>query len=303
MKIFQASQINEAASAIKSGGLVAFPTETVYGLGASVFLPQAIQRIFHVKGRPQDNPLIVHISSFKQLELIAGEIPEAFFRLAAAFFPGPLTVILPKKDAVPQSVSANLSTIGVRMPSHWIAQKLIDAVGVPLVAPSANLSGKPSSTTVQHVIDDFGNAIEGVLDGGPCQYCLESTVVSLFPKPLILRPGAISQKQLENVLQCSVAYAADHADRPLSPGMKYRHYAPKAKVILFETDKQLMNYLDHSPTSQRLVVTALRPENLYAIFRQADKENYEEILVICDEQMRSHRALINRLRRAAKDSQ
>ncbi len=204
-----------SAELIKSGELVAFPTETVYGLGASVFNPKAIEQIFQVKGRPQDNPLIVHISSLQQLELIVEELPKEFEVLAESFFPGPLTLILPKKESVPSIVSANLPTIGVRMPAHPIAQLLIEGVGVPLVAPSANLSGKPSSTTAQHVRDDFGDRIKSILDGGPCEYGIESTVLTLHPKPTILRPGQITQAQLEEVLKVPVTLAAEHVEKPL----------------------------------------------------------------------------------------
>jgi len=299
MKNFLISELSEAAYLIQQGGLVAFPTETVYGLGASVFLPEAIQKIFQVKGRPQDNPLIVHISDFNQLDLIVQEIPPAFFQLAEFFFPGPLTILLPKKETVPTIVSANLPTIGVRMPAHPLARQLIEKVGVPLVAPSANLSGKPSSTTAQHVLEDFQGMIEGVLDGGPCLYGIESTVITLLPQPLILRPGAISRQQIEGVLKTSVSYAEEHADKPLSPGMKYRHYAPKAKVVLFDTPEQLKDFVRCAPEKHRRIFTSLQPEHLYANFRQADREGFDEILVLCTEEMKAYRALMNRLRRAA----
>jgi L-threonylcarbamoyladenylate synthase len=296
--IFQSSEIQKAATFLKRGEVVAFPTETVYGLGASVFLPETVQKIFQIKGRPQDNPLIVHIAHLKQLPLIAKEWGEEFDRLAHAFFPGPLTVLLPKGEAVPSIVSANLPTIGVRMPAHPIARELIEAVG-PLVAPSANLSGRPSSTTAQHVLDDFGETICGVLDGGPCHYGIESTVVTLTPTPLILRPGAISQQQIEEVLQRPLPFAEGGVGKPLSPGMRYRHYAPDAKVTIFHSSHDLESYLQRAPKLRRMVVTSLQPSHLFALLRQADAEQQEEIVILCDASMQQNRALMDRLNRAA----
>lgn len=297
--IFQSFEIQKAAALIRAGNLVAFPTETVYGLGASVFLPDAVRRIFEVKGRSQDNPLIVHISDLAQLALIVKEVPEEFYLLANSFFPGPLTILLPKLDSVPSIVSANLPTIGVRMPAHPMARQLIEAVGAPLVAPSANLSGKPSSTTAHHVIADFGEKIAGVLDGGPCLYGIESTVITLFPAPLILRPGAVSQQQLEHVLKRPIPFASPHCAKPLSPGMKYRHYAPQAKVVIFYTQEALEKYLHSASAHNRLVLTSLQPAELYALFRLADAEQKEEILILCDEAMLNNHALMNRITRAA----
>jgi L-threonylcarbamoyladenylate synthase len=298
--IFDSSQIQQAADLIKRGELVAFPTETVYGLGASVFQEEAIQKIFQVKGRPSDNPLIVHISHLDQLKQIVGKPAPLFYRLADRFFPGPLTILLPKLECVPSIVSANLPTIGVRMPAHPLAQALIHCVGVPLVAPSANLSGRPSSTTAQHVIDDFGNAIAGVLDGGPCSLGIESTVITLTPQPTILRPGAITQSDLENLLQQPFVYAHEHVKHPLSPGMKYRHYAPKAKVILFEKESAYESYLNKGPSKKRAMIKTIRQEELYALLRQADREGCEEILIYCNPSVCENRALMNRLKRASQ---
>lgn len=291
--------IREAAEALKRGGVVAFPTETVYGLGASVFLEHAIEKIFRVKGRPQDNPLIVHIAHLDQLSLIVEELPPIFSLLAKNFFPGPLTLLLPKKECVPGIVSAHLPTIGVRMPAHPLALQLIDAVGVPLVAPSANLSGKPSSTTAQHVLEDFGDAIEGVVDGGACHFGIESTVLALLPTLQILRPGAITQEQLEKVVGHSVPYADEHTERPLSPGMKYRHYSPRAKVIFFESKPVFEAYL-RTNERPRKVLSLIKAEELYAIFRRADEEAVEEIVIFCDSATLNNRALMNRIRRASQ---
>ena len=292
-------QIAQAASLLREGDVVAFPTETVYGLGASLFQPKAIERIFQVKKRPSDNPLIVHVSHLDQLESIVEEPPLLFFQLAEVFFPGPLTILLQKKECVSPLVSAGLPTIGVRMPAHPIAQALIEAVGVPLVAPSANLSGRPSSTTAQHVLDDFGTTIAGVIDGGPCTIGIESTVITLNPTPTILRPGAITRADLENVLQRPVLEAKDLTRRPLSPGMKYRHYAPKAKISLFYDHPSLDNYLKTNPIKKRLLLNDIKQHDLYSQLRKADLENYEEILILCDATTQKNHALMNRLLHAS----
>jgi L-threonylcarbamoyladenylate synthase len=298
--IFQSFEIQEAARCLQKGGIVAFPTETVYGLGASIFQPEAVQKIFQVKGRPQDNPLIVHICSLSQLSTIVKELPPGFDRLAQAFFPGPLTLILPKREEVPSIVSAHLPTIGVRMPSHPLALRLIETAGFPLAAPSANLSGRPSSTTAQHVLEDFGTTICGVVDGGACEYGIESTVLSLLPTPRILRPGAISEQQLEEVLKCPVPIAERQVEKPLCPGSKYRHYAPRAQVIAFDSKKALESYLGQTPRTKRTVLHSVQPEALYALFRQADAEGCEEIVIFCDKTVKRNAALLNRIRCATE---
>jgi L-threonylcarbamoyladenylate synthase len=292
--------IPRAAALLREGGVVAFPTETVYGLGASVFQTQAIQRIFTVKGRPQDNPLIVHIGGFDQLTQIVHPPPPLFEKLAKFFFPGPLTVLLPKLESVPSLVSANLPLIGVRMPAHPLALELIQAVGVPLVAPSANISGRPSSTCALHVHSDFGSKIDGIIDGGRCQYGIESTVISLSATIQILRPGAISKEQLEEVLQESVTYAEACADQPLCPGMKYRHYAPRAKILVFCNFEAFRSYLHQAKPCQRMILERVQPQDLYASLRQADAQKDEEIVIYCNPSIQNNRALMNRLNRASQ---
>lgn len=291
------NNLEEAAALLREGEVVAFPTETVYGLGASVFLPKAVEKIYQVKGRPKDNPLIVHIADLTQLALVVDQAPDLFYTLAHTFFPGPLTVLLPKKAEVPSIVSADLPQIGVRMPAHPLARRLIRMVG-PLVAPSANLSGRPSSTTAQHVMDDFGDAIAGVLDGGSCGVGLESTVLMLEPKLAILRPGAVSKEQLESVLKKPVA-VAEGEERPLCPGMKYRHYAPRAQVCSFMNLHELEEHIQASPNRRRLVLKSVAPVDLYAFFRLADAQGYEEIAIFCDEQMQQNSALMNRIHKAS----
>jgi len=291
MKIFSPQEIQEAAELLKKGELIAFPTETVYGLGAPVFQPLAVAKIFETKGRPADNPLIVHLSNLEQLKRVAVDIPPDFYKLAAKFFPGPLTVVLKRHPSVPSLVSAGMNTIAVRMPSHPIAHALIDAVGEPLVAPSANLSGKPSSTSVEHVCEDFEGIISGVIDGGSTQFGIESTVISLLSDPpVILRPGTITQEAIEAVLQKPIREKSA-IDAILSPGMKYRHYAPHASV------KLVMQEPEAHP--KRLIVHHVSAEILYEILRKADREGYEEIIIVCDQKIVKDKALMNRLMHAA----
>lgn len=221
-----------------SGGIVGIPTETVYGLAANVFDGAAVAKIFKAKGRPQDNPLIVHICDISQLDGVVSEIPENALLLAEKFWPGPLSVIMPKGDKIPDEVSCGLDTVAVRMPSHPAAAAIIKAAGVPLAAPSANLSGSPSPTTAQHVIDDMWGRADAIVDGGSCDVGVESTVVSLVgEKPRLLRPGGISLEQLESVLgevevDSAVLSELQENTKAASPGMKYKHYSPKARVII-----------------------------------------------------------------------
>lgn len=294
------SSIEKAAQLIKAGELVAFPTETVYGLGASIFQPEAILQIFRVKGRPQDNPLIAHLGNLDQVEQVAKEIPNDFYRLATAFLPGPLTIVLKRQETIPSIVSGGGDTLAVRLPSHPVAIELIHRCGFPLVAPSANLSGKPSSTTADHVIEDFTGKIAAVLDGGPCEIGLESTVISLCAKaPLLLRPGMISQEDIEAILGKPLTFpSAGDFQRPESPGMKYRHYAPEAPVYLFPTQKDLDRHLATYPNRKRGIFCP-QPETLYALLRSFDLEGCEEICLLCDPLVQKNPALMNRILKAA----
>lgn len=229
----------EAASLLQQGGLVAFPTETVYGLGANALDGAACAKIFQVKGRPQDNPLIVHVADQKAAEGLSAVWPETAERCAQNFWPGPLTLVLPKGPALPDEVTAGLNTVGIRIPSHPVALALLRKAGVPVAAPSANLSGKPSPTSGSHVWQDLQGEIPLLLDAGTCAVGLESTVLDLSGSvPTILRPGGISREQLEDVL------GEVRIDRPLegrapkAPGMKYRHYAPKGEMILLQGSRE-----------------------------------------------------------------
>ena len=229
--------IKKAADILRKGGIVAFPTETVYGLGARVFDANAVARIFSIKGRPFDNPLIVHITEWEQLRLLSPEVPKIANDLMKAFWPGPLTLVLKRLDAVPMMVSAGLATIAVRMPNHPIALSLIKVLNEPIVAPSANRSGRPSPTSARYVYEELGTAVDFILDGGPCTVGLESTVLDLTTlPPRILRPGAITAEALGSVIGEVTAYSERHQSVS-SPGQRHAHYAPALKLILVETDE------------------------------------------------------------------
>lgn len=234
------SVVDEAALALAEGRLVAFPTETVYGLGANALNEKAVESIFAAKGRPQDNPLIVHVSDCDMLRRVVQSVPPAAEKLIQAFWPGPLTIIFEKSSLISSTVTAGLSTVAVRMPSHPAALRLIEKSGVPVAAPSANLSGSPSTTRAEHVIADLSGRVDYIIDGGACQVGLESTVLDLTEgTPQILRPGGIGLEALQRVLG-NVTYEPalkDSKKTPKSPGMKYRHYAPKAELILVEAGR------------------------------------------------------------------
>ncbi len=240
--------IDRAGAVLRRGGLVAFPTETVYGLGADALDADAAAKIYAAKGRPSDNPLIIHIADWEAIGRIVSEIPESAKRLAEAFWPGPLTMILPKSEAVPLTTTGGLSTVAVRMPNHEIARALIRAGGGYIAAPSANTSGRPSPTEASHVAEDLDGAIDMIIDGGSVQIGLESTIVDLTDKvPTILRPGYINQEMLEAVLGTVAVDAALCGEnvRPKAPGMKYRHYAPKAELFIVEgTRRQVRVRID-----------------------------------------------------------
>ena len=242
--------INIVGKALQNGMLAALPTETVYGLAANALDGNAVKKIFEAKGRPADNPLIVHISELEQIERfsLVREIPPKAYLLAKHFWPGPLTVIMPKGTAIPNEVSAGLDTVAVRFPSHPVVRAVISAADRPLAAPSANISGSPSPTTALHVFGDLNGIIPYIIDGGSCSVGVESTVITLCSDvPTILRPGGITPEQLKSVLgEVAVADAVLHELKPgqtaESPGMKYKHYAPKANLILIKSSDD--SYID-----------------------------------------------------------
>lgn len=235
-----AEAMDAASSVIKSGGVVAFPTETVYGLGADALNPNGVASIFEAKGRPSDNPLIVHIASLKDLEGLCESIPENARKLADVFWPGPLTMVLFKSKEVPYITTGGLSTVAVRMPRHSAALQLIRQSGRPIAAPSANISGKPSPTKAEHVINDLYGKIPVILDGGDCTVGIESTVIDMTGDiPFILRPGFVTAEDISQVLGFDVEIKV-HNDTgsPKSPGIKYRHYSPKAEIIIFDGKRE-----------------------------------------------------------------
>jgi L-threonylcarbamoyladenylate synthase len=296
-QLISLDDLPRAITCLKEGVPIVFPTETVYGLGASIFIPDALKKIFAIKGRPADNPLIVHVSSIEQAVSLSVDLPEAFYQLSRLFWPGPLTLVVKKNSMVSDFVSGGLPTIAIRMPSNKIALRLIEAVG-PIAAPSANLSGRPSPTTALDVLEDLDGKVPLIIDGGECLIGIESTVLSLIgPRPILLRPGQLDKKTLEEALGQTID--DPKKDSPIhSPGMKYRHYAPKAKVVLKYSLEELKGPYILSPNpgpGMRL----LNEKTLYAELRLADRFGVSEIEIDCSDQLLNNQALMNRLLRAA----
>lgn len=244
--------LEQAAEILKQGGLVAFPTETVYGLGGNALCREASEKIYAAKGRPSDNPLIVHIAKEEDLEKLAKEIPRAAYKLMDVFWPGPMTMIFRKRSLVPGSTTGGLDTVAVRMPSHNVAYELIRRSGILIAAPSANLSGRPSPTSAAHVREDLEGRIDMILDGGDCRYGIESTIVDMTGAvPMILRPGYITKEMLEEVIGTvavdpGISGACSDV-RPKAPGMKYTHYAPRGTMYIVEGDSSndVIQYINH----------------------------------------------------------
>lgn len=233
-----------AAKLLTAGDLVALPTETVYGLGANGLDPEAVAKIFVAKGRPNDNPLILHVADISQIQALCHSIPESAYRLAEAFWPGPLTMVLPARDIVPKRTTGGLSTVAVRCPDNAVTREIIRLAGVPIAAPSANLSGKPSTTTAEHVLHDHNGKLPLIVDGGPCRVGVESTIIDLTEDPpRLLRPGGITPEQLTQVLgritvdkAVTAQICADAVVK--APGMKYRHYAPQCQVLIINGSRE-----------------------------------------------------------------
>ena len=243
-KLLTKNDIGIAAEILRAGGLVGIPTETVYGLGANGLDPEAVGRIFTAKGRPQDNPLILHIPDLSWLERYCRNIPPAAYALAEAVWPGPLTMVLQRRENVPNAVTCGLDTVGVRCPGHPLALAVIRAAGVPVAAPSGNLSGRPSPTCARHMLEDMDGRIDAILDGGACGVGGESTIVDLTtPAPRLLRPGGLPLERLEEALGTvavdrAVTAQLSPGEKPRAPGMKYRHYAPRAPVVVVTGDSR-----------------------------------------------------------------
>ncbi len=320
-------EIARAAEILQKGGLVAFPTETVYGLGANGLNPAATASIFAAKGRPQDNPLIVHIAVPSQMEALAREIPHSAWKLAERFWPGPLTMILKKRPVVPDVTSGGLDTVAIRLPSHPVARALIAKSGVPVAAPSANLSGSPSPTTAQHCVKDLTGRVDMILDGGRCGVGVESTVITLTGElPVVLRPGFVTPEELEEVLgkvlvDPAVTRQLEQGRQAASPGMKYKHYAPAARVVLLlGTTQQFCRYVNQKaqtepgvfalgfgPEQQDLTVPFERlgetgedqAARLFDCLRRLDERGAKTVYARCPEPKGVGLAVYNRLIRAA----
>ena len=274
--VTETEKIKKAADVLAHGGLVALPTETVYGLGADATDEEGARKIYAAKGRPSDNPLIIHIAEPADAEKYA-VTNECYYRLAKACMPGPLTVILPKKDTIPLSVTGGLDTVAVRCPSHPIANAIIRECGVAVAAPSANLSGSPSPTSAEHVIHDMCGRIDMIVDGGECEIGLESTIIKLDgSKATLLRPGAITCDALECVCdEVSVAAAVTEElsenEKPLSPGMKYRHYAPSSPLVLLEGDEDcVLSFLRDAQNAEHCTILCYDEE--------LDELRYERVI-------------------------
>ncbi len=330
-------QLREAVEILRRGGLVVFPTETVYGLGADAYIPEAVEKIFRVKGRPQDNPLIVHISSMDMLGRVAREIPVDAYRAAEKLWPGPFTMVLPRGD-VPPIVSAGLDTVAVRMPGHRVALRLIELLGDPIAAPSANRSGRPSPTSAQHVVEDLYGLVDLILDDGETLYGVESTVVDFTTDPpTLLRPGPLTPEELMEILGTELeipgyARGLTHTGVARSPGVKYRHYSPRAEVVLIEMedyrdlDRLVGRVLEefNRLRGRRVVILATDEtrdrylglgvpvlslgsrgdpytiaKNLFAMLREADRLGAEVVLVEGVEERGLGLTIMNRLRKAA----
>ena len=285
------SLLAEAASCIADGGLAVFPTETVYGLGGNGLDAEAAKKIYAAKGRPSDNPLILHIAKPEDAEAYA-YTNETYYKLAKAFMPGPLTVVLPKRKIVPSSATGGLDTVALRCPAHPVAHRLIELAGVPIAAPSANLSGKPSPTCAAHVAQDMDGRVDIILDGGECDIGLESTIVSISGDTLtLLRPGGITYDALCMVCEkVTVADAVLHKlaenERPLSPGMKYRHYAPTAPLVLLKGDAdKVLSYLKQEQKNTPCAILCyeeelphLQKERLIPVGRRDDLATQAKLL-------------------------
>lgn len=317
----------EAVELLKNNQVVGMPTETVYGLAGNAYSEEAVKRIFEAKGRPQDNPLIVHISEFSEIYDLVSEVPEIAKKLAEKFWPGPLTMILPKSEKVPFCVTAGLSSVAVRCPSHLVARNLIKYCGLPIAAPSANISGKPSPTKAEHVFSDLNGKIPLVIDGGESEEGVESTVISLCGEtPKLLRPGNVTLTELESV--CGKVLVDDAVLNPLkdgekvsSPGMKYKHYSPNAVVTILKGDyKSFCDYVNKNKTSdtyamvfdgegENLDVEFITYGNkndyrslsnhLFDCLRELDSLGAKECFVRCPDETTDDLAVLNRLLRAA----
>lgn len=309
--------IKQAVEIIKRGGLVAFPTETVYGLGADAFNPLAVARVFEVKGRPYFDPLIVHVADLKNLDQLATKVPTHARELVEKFWPGPLTVVLLKKENVPDIVTAGLPTVAIRMPRHIMTLTLIELAGSPIVGPSANPFGYLSPTSAEHVREQLGDQIDFVLDGGPCEVGIESTIISFSEEePTLLRPGGVPLEVIESTIG-KVKINSQNTERPFAPGMLPRHYAPRTPILLDWSEKTIQEYAgkrigllafqDPGPLDNLSWVEVLSKSgdlreaaaNLFSAIRRLDRLGLDMILAQTVPEMGLGRAIMDRLRRAS----
>ena len=304
------TDLRHAAELLRAGKLVAFPTETVYGLGANALSAEAVQKIFEAKGRPKTSPLIVHVAAIEDVHKVVADWPETAQKLAEKFWPGPLTLVLPKQAAVPDLVTAGLKTVGVRMPAHPVAQALLKECGLPLAAPSANRFTQLSPTTAEHVRRSLGDRVDFVLDGGPCTVGIESTVLSLVGTPRLLRPGGISREQLENVIG-PVAVATGVTEGPhASPGMHAKHYSPRTRLLLSKTGevpyagrgvylKIARDPKNGCEVRQMPATPHEYAQMIYGTLHDLDAAHYDWIAVEHPPATAAWEAVVDRLRRAA----
>jgi L-threonylcarbamoyladenylate synthase len=317
----------QAAEVLRLGGLVAFPTETVYGLGADALNAGAVKKVFEAKGRSPDNPLIVHIAEFDQIKALTGEVPEVGKLLADAFWPGPLTLVVKSSPSIPKVVTGGLETVAVRIPKHNVTLELIKKLNRPIVGPSANKSGRPSPTTAQHVYDDLDGKIELIIDSGPTIIGIESTVIDVtVSPPLILRFGGLTREKIEQLIG-EVRTTEDEQALKKSPGTRYRHYAPEARVVLFERGDKLafdqlfkkyrdegkkVGYIVYTPelavrgtdVKGKIVSQDLKKysQQLFDLLRNLDKLDTDVILIESVEEVELGKAIMDRLRKAAEEN-
>jgi len=312
MKTILTTSPAEAADFIRRGGIVAFPTETVYGLGANVFDGRAIAKVFAAKRRPNDNPLIAHVGSVEQIKHLVSEITPNAQKFIEAFFPAPLTLVLLKAARVPFIATANLETIGVRMPKNESALEFLRASGMPLVAPSANLSGRPSPTTWQAVYEDLNGRIDCILQGATTEIGLESTVVDCTSGvPLILRAGAITLEQLQTIEPKTRIYQVPKGEQPKSPGLRHRHYSPRAKVVLISSKFKVQSsksstFIGLNEPNEKIELIKIcasveeYAHELFNFFRECDHKNIKTIYCETVEEKGIGLALMDRLKRASE---
>lgn len=320
--------VRDAAAILRRGGLLGIPTETVYGLGADALNEDAVSRIFLAKGRPQDNPLIIHVPDASWLERYCRDVPPAAYRLAERFWPGPLTMILPRRDIVPLQTTGGLETVGVRCPNHPVTLAIIEAAGVPIAAPSGNTSGRPSPTTAAHMIEDLDGRIDGIVDGGPCTVGVESTIIDLtVTPPRLLRPGGLPLESLRQVLgevavDKAVTGLLAAGERPRAPGMKYRHYAPHAPVTVVTGEPErsarriqgllsdtagVICFDEYAPLFPGHIIHKLGPaadksaqaRHVFDALRTFDGTDVTEIFAQCPDDGGLGLAVANRLKKAA----